>query len=148
MTQSPQRMLPAGWRSLSGDRGSGTVLVLALAAVIVLVAGLLGLLAASFLAHARAQGAADLAALGAAERLQRQSVFTEAADSPPGADGPPCALAGAVAEHNRARLVACRTEPAGIVTVEVAVDSPGGSARAQARAGPRPTAARGPDPTS
>lgn len=139
-------MSPA-WRRLPrGDRGSGTVLVLGVVAVVVLVTGMLGVLAASFLAHARAQAAADLAALAGAERLQRQSVFPDAAEPASAPAGDPCLLAAAVAERNGGRSTGCETgapgtAESGTVTVQVAVDGPAGVARARARAGPSPVAA-------
>lgn len=145
MSTPPGRVPPA-WRRLPhGDRGSGTVLVLGVAAVVVLVAGLLGVLAASPLGHARAQAAADLAALAAAERLQRESVFPDATEPVSAPAGGPCVLAAAVAERNGGRTTGCETGASGTagfgtVTVQVTVDGPAGAARARARAGPSPVA--------
>lgn len=75
------------------DRGSATVLVVAMAGVLLFV--LLGLAAASGLvtAQRRAQSAADLAALAAAS-----------------ADPPACAAAASVALANGARTEECRVE--------------------------------------
>ena len=106
------------------ERGSGTVLLLALVAVALVAAALLGLLASAQLARGRAQTAADLGALaGAAGMLAGRS-------------GDPCAAVGEVVRRNGARLAACTDEGAGVVTVRVVVARAGGSATASARAGP------------
>lgn len=145
-TDRTRRTRGARRACLRDDRGSGTVLTLAVVAVIVLVAGLIGLLAGALLAHARAQGAADLAALAAAGRLQRQALFpgvdhAAAGDGSVGAGAAPCALAQVVAGRNRAQLRGCEVGPAGTVTVEVGTSGPTGAVTARARAGPRPPAA-------
>lgn len=154
--RSPSVLLggPAGER----DRGSGTVLTLSLVAVVLLVGALLGVVAGVLVAHARAQGAADLGALAAASRLQRHTLFggsdgpaavtagasagraaVTSSASASDADGTPCALADAVVARNDARTTRCTTGSDGVVTVEVTVDSPTGAALARARAGPRST---------
>ncbi|MDQ0375172.1 Rv3654c family TadE-like protein [Cellulomonas humilata] len=111
----------AGRRS---DRGSGTVLLLALVAVALVVATLLGLLASAQLGRGRAQTAADLGALAGAARLLA------------GQPGDPCPTAAEVVRRNGARLSSCTDEGAGVVTVRVLVRGAAGSATASARAGP------------
>ena len=136
VTGSTQR--PVTVRPVAGDRGSGTVLALALGAGVVVLAALLGLLAGSILAGDRAHAAADLAALAAAARLQRVALLG-AEDEPGSAVGAEaCPLADAVASRNGARLRSCEPGAAGTVIVEVAADGPVGIVTARARAGPRP----------
>ncbi|WP_426242841.1 Rv3654c family TadE-like protein [Nocardioides sp. LHG3406-4] len=108
------------------ERGSASVLVVTVAGVLVLVALALSAVAGMIGAHRRAQSAADLAALAAADALSR------------GGDG--CVVAGAVAQANGAALASCRVEGAD-VWVEVRVRGPDwrGAGRdhvARARAGP------------
>lgn len=112
------------------DRGSGTVWVLALSAVLA-VLGAAGLLVgvAAVTRH-RAGTAADLAALAAAGR---------AAVGYPDA----CAAAAAVARADGAVLESCEVGPGAVVAVGVRVPvriGPFGtlSSRARARAGPAP----------
>lgn len=112
----------------SGERGSATVLMLA----VIVVALTLALAAAALAraAHARgtAQAAADLAAIAAATAAQR----------PVGGD--PCAVAAHVAAQNGARLDRCAVLAGGDVelSTSVAVDLGAftATASAQARAGP------------
>ena len=66
MTVRRRRFLGRG-----DDQGSGTVLLLALVAVTLVVAALLGLLGSAQLGRGRAQTAADLGALAAASRCGR-----------------------------------------------------------------------------
>jgi len=107
-----------------GDqRGSGTVLVLAVVGVLTLVAVVLGLLAAAQGARGRAQSAADLAALAAAGAWRDGW-------------GDPCAVAAVVVRRNGARLADCDALAGGIVTVEATYPSPVGAAVAHSRAGP------------
>ena len=113
-----------GVSGVRGDRGSGTVLLLALVAVALVVAAMLGLLASAQLARGRAQSAADLGALAGAARLLA------------GHAGDPCATAAQVVRRNHAALSSCTDEGAGVVTVEVVVEGAAGSATASARAGP------------
>ena len=129
---------PARVRPVAGDRGSGTVLALALGAGVVVLASLLGLLAGSILAGARAHAAADLAALAAAARLQRAALFEADDESGSAVAAAACPLADAVASRNGARLRSCEPGAAGTVTVQVAADGPVGTVTAGARAGPRP----------
>ena len=124
MTVRRRRFLGRG-----DDQGSGTVLLLALVAVTLVVAGLLGLLGSAQLGRGRAQTAADLGALAGAARLLA------------GQPGDPCPTAAEVVRRNGARLSSCTDEGAGVVTVRVAVRGSAGSATASARAGP-PSARR------
>ena len=109
------------------DRGAATLLVLAMAGVLLLVGAALGVVKAMVVDHRRAQAAADLAALAGAEALAR------------GADA--CDSATVVAAANGADLASCL--PSGSeVRVVVTVDGPrwlGQSAdlSATARAGPK-----------
>lgn len=107
------------------DRGSGTVLLLAIVGVLGLVAVVLGLLAAAQNARGRAQSAADLAALAAASAWRDGW-------------GDPCAVAAEAVRRNGGRLVACDALAGGVVTVVAAARSPAGAATADARAGPVP----------
>lgn len=86
------------------DRGSGTVLALAIASVGVALALLVGGLGLAVIARHRATAAADLAALAAA-----------------GAEPPSCAVAADLARRNGARLGECLVAPDGSVTVTVGV---------------------------
>ena len=106
------------------DEGSGTVLLLGIVCVAILLAGMLGLLAAAQGARGRAQAAADLAALAAASRLQ------------PYGGGDPCGVATETAGRNGGRVVSCTDEGGGVVRVRVEVETRIGSAFAEARAGP------------
>lgn len=125
--------------------------MLVLALVLVLAAGLVaaGTLASAVHTRARAQNAADLAALAGAD-LGGLAVAQPGA---PGAANRSCPDAvldrvQLVARANEASVVDCAAGPDGSVTVEVAVEPVGvraglpGQVRARARAGP-PAAARG-----
>jgi secretion/DNA translocation related TadE-like protein len=110
------------------QRGSATVLVIAMSGVLLLVGAALGVVAAVVVAHRVAQAAADLAALAGAEAAGR------------GADA--CAVAAHVAAANHARVTACRAEGR---IVEVSVSAPGphwlgqtADLAARSRAGPAP----------
>jgi secretion/DNA translocation related TadE-like protein len=111
-------------RPRRGQCGSATVYVLSL--VVLLLAGTVGVAGFAGLATAkrRATTAADLAALSAAS-----------------AAGDGCSVAFGVAEHNGARLTACRREGSDVtVTVAIVVYAPFGlrpTVTAMARAGPR-----------
>ena len=108
---------------MSGDRGSGSVLAVAMLAVVV-VFGVFGVgLAAGLTARQRAIGAADLAALAAA-------------DAASGAiSGAPCEVAERVANGNAARLAGCRVDGL-VVTVTVAASFAGIPITARSTAGP------------
>ncbi len=110
------------------ERGSATLLVLAMAGVLLLVGAALGVVVAMVRAHRAAESAADLAALAGAQALQR--------------GGDPCGRAAEIARANDARLSACSSRGS-VVTVRVIVAGPhwlGQSAdlSAEARAGPAP----------
>jgi secretion/DNA translocation related TadE-like protein len=110
------------------QRGSATLLVLAMAGVLILLGVALAVVTAMVAAHRTAQSAADLAALAGARGVAQ------------GRDG--CAVATGVAEANRAALTLCAVSGRE-VRVEVEVTGPrwwGQSAdlRARSRAGPAP----------
>lgn len=124
----------------AGDRGSGTVLVLAVVAALGLVSVTAWTASAAALARHRAEVAADLAALAGAGELDRA-----------GASDRACAAARAVAGANGAWLESCRVGGAQLVVVAaLRLRLPGvlgGGSRvvkARARAGrePPPGAAR------
>jgi len=117
------------------DRGSATVLVLALCLVVALAGGVVATLGTVAVARHRAESAADLAALAAADRAASGV-------------GPACAAASSAAVAVGARLLRCGLDgDVAMVTVAVRAAGPAaglGTARATARAGP---AARGtPEP--
>jgi secretion/DNA translocation related TadE-like protein len=108
------------------ERGSATPFAIACLGLLVLLAAGLGVVAAMVHAHRRAQSAADLGALAAAQALAA------------GADG--CAAGGRVAGANGADLTSCRVTGRE-VRLRVEVTGPrwlGQSAdlTAEARAGP------------
>lgn len=114
-----------------GERGSGTVLVLAAVAAIMIVGtGGLAVSAAVRASH-QARSAADLAALAGAQ------AWVGGAD-----EAAACVLSGQVVEANHAVLTSCSVDGASLrLTVEVVVQSAlpavsGRHARARARAGP------------
>ncbi|MDT7546087.1 MAG: hypothetical protein QOE99_2197, partial [Actinomycetota bacterium] len=94
-----------------GDRGSATVLVLALAVSLAVIGGLASAVGAVAVARHRASSAADLAALAAADR---------ALAGPAAA----CAAAARAARAVSAVLESCRLTGE-VVAVEVAVRPPG-----------------------
>jgi len=108
------------------ETGAATLLVVAMAGVLLMVGSALGVVQAMVVAHRKAQAAADLSALaGAAARAQGQE---------------PCPAAETVARRNGAQLVRCQ-ESAGDLIVEVVVTGPRwlgqqGDLTAEARAGP------------
>jgi secretion/DNA translocation related TadE-like protein len=109
------------------DRGSATLLAVAMMAMILAVVGAAVVVGSAVIARHRAQSAADLAALAAAGRL---------------ADGQnaACGWAAAVAQQMNARVTACAVESLDVVVtvdVDAALGRWGlGTARAAARAGP------------
>ena len=112
---------------MSADRGSATVLVLAVAGLLVLVAVLLAGLGGVAVTRHRAAAAADLAALAGADA---------ALQGPDAA----CAAAGRAARRGDAELAACQLD-GDVVEVAVLLRPGGvlgrlGQARAVARAGP------------
>ncbi|WP_159617856.1 Rv3654c family TadE-like protein [Arthrobacter zhaoguopingii] len=118
------------------ERGSGTVLVAGLAAVLILLLAALVLLVQGAVGGARAAAAADLAALAGADAARGLR------------NGDPCDVARGTARRHRAELVDClRSGPGGvIVTVRTSVPVPGilPPATGAARAGPPPQRARPP----
>jgi secretion/DNA translocation related TadE-like protein len=113
------------------DRGAGTVLVLALVAVVVALVLGTAVLVGAVVTRGSAQSAADLAALAAAASLQRG-----AAD--------PCSGAREVAARNGAQVEACLCAPDRSCTVSTTLATKtGAAARATARAGPASLADRG-----
>ena len=128
--------------SVSRERGAGTVVVLALAAVVVLLALAVGALGAAQRARGAAQAAADLGALAAATAWRQ------------GAD--PCATATEAVHRNGGQVVACVPEDGGTVGVRASRAALGpevgpwaaslGDATAHARAGPRPGGSPGREP--
>jgi secretion/DNA translocation related TadE-like protein len=93
------------------QRGAATVLAVAMTGVLLLVGAATGVVAAIFVAHRKAQAAADLAALAGATALADRS----------GED--PCGLAADVAAANHATLTSCAVEGEDVV-VEVGVTGP------------------------
>lgn len=123
-----------------GDVGSATVLVMAACLLGVFAAGAVATLGSAVVARHRAQSAADLAALAAADAVLGRST------------GDPCAAAASVAGAAGARLVTCVVDGRDVV-VRTSVgwvgggQGPGsgaglggglGPATALARAGPAP----------
>lgn len=110
----------------SGERGSATPFAVACLGLLVLVAAALGVVTAMVHAQRRAQSAADLGALAAAQALAR------------GADG--CAVGGRVAGANGAALTSCQVAGREVrLSVEVAGPRWLGQTAdltAEARAGP------------
>lgn len=90
------------------DQGSGSIWVLATAAVLGAAGIVVTLVLGLVLAHRRALAAADLAALGGAARLQSAGWLA-------------CSEAAGVATANGAQLESCQVQ-AGAVTVVVRVD--------------------------
>ena len=131
------RLQDAGARD-SGvrDSGSGTVLVVALVAVVLVLAGALGLLTGAQSARGRAQTAADLAALAGAEVISAPRGLVLAAEAV--AAALPCEVAGDAVGRNGARMTTCRVIGGRVVEVRTIVPAGLGlgPATATARAGP------------
>lgn len=111
-----------------GERGSATVWVVGLAAVLAVVGAAVVLVGVATVARHRATAAADLAALGAAQRAVT-------------GDPDPCGTARRLAAANTAALTSCDAGGDGVVEVTVAVPVRLGrlglhEATARARAGP------------
>lgn len=113
-------------RVQGAERGSGTVLALALVFVLLVAGTAMGLLAQAGVLASRAAAAADLAALAAADAARGL------------APGEPCAVAAEVAARNDARISSCSVEGGDTVQVGTELDtrSPFGTATGLARAGP------------
>lgn len=119
--------------ALRDDRGSGSVLALAVVAATLVVTALLMTLGAAFTVKHQVQGAADAAALAAADV---SAGFV---------GGYPCEAAKRVAELNGAGLADC--ELAGVTAaVRVQRSFMGIIVAVSARAGPGPQEAAGPAP--
>lgn len=112
------------------QRGSGTVLLLGVVAVVLMLGVALSTLASAQVARARAQSAADLAALAGAAALRDASF---------GGGDDPCAVAAEVVRRNGARLASCDDEGVGVLEVGASRSTAWGTAVATARAGPRST---------
>jgi secretion/DNA translocation related TadE-like protein len=122
-------------RGSPGEEGAGSILVVGIAATIIAIVFLLLPFSAALVAKDRASGAADAAALAAAD---------VAVGIRPGS---PCTAAAVTAEANGAAVTRCEVDGA-IVTVQVAISAAGLSVRAIATAGPPDarTGSRGPAP--
>ncbi|PFG41898.1 secretion/DNA translocation related TadE-like protein [Isoptericola jiangsuensis] len=123
-------------RHHGAERGAGTVLLLGVVAVVLLCFLGLAALGAAQHARARAQSAADLAALAAATAARS------------GLDA--CTTASAVTRRNGGEQADCLPGPGGTVTVTVvvpvrgpALPGAGQGAVARARAGPDPDVVSG-----
>ena len=124
MSTAPSPAL-SGWRCGTADRGAGSVLVIAVTAVAIVLAGAVGLLGQVEGARARAQAGADLAALAGATRMLSSHDVESA-----------CELAGQVAERNRTTIASCAHLGRGVLQVTVRSQAPIGDATATAKAGP------------
>ncbi len=105
------------------DSGAGTVLALAMVAVVLLLMAWLGLLAGAQEGRGRAQTAADLGAIAGAQGALM------------GEDG--CRVAEETVRRNGAVPTGCDVLGWGIVRVSSSVRAVVGTATAEARAGPR-----------
>ena len=94
---------------MNGDAGSGSVLVLALGALLAVVVMAVGLVATGLATHRQAVRAADLAALAGAQRSLTERVVA-------------CDTARQVAQANGAELMTCVLH-ANTLRVEVSVAS-------------------------
>ena len=103
-----------------GERGSGSVLALAVTGCAVVLLGFLAVLAGGLVARSAAQSAADLSAIAGAQELSRVAT-----------GGEPCARAGEVARENGATLQRCD-----VIGDHVRVETRVRGARASSRAGP------------
>jgi secretion/DNA translocation related TadE-like protein len=112
------------------DRGSGTVLALALGLVILIGAVFIAMLGQAATLASRAAAAADLAALAAADAARGITA------------GEPCAVAADVARRHEARILNCAEGAGNTVQVrtELNVGTAFGAATGLARAGPPPPA--------
>lgn len=117
-----------------GEDGSGTVLVIGLVAAVLVLLGGLGLVATGYLTRSRAQTAADLAALAAADAVAAPQGVLVASEAQVAAD--PCGRARETAARNGAVLTGCDWQSDGVVAVSVRAEHPVGSVVARAEAGP------------
>ena len=109
--------------AVRGEGGAGAALVLAVAGAVIAVLGVLLPIHTALAAKQRAVGAADAAALAAADTVSGAR------------SGVPCDAAATLAEANGARLGSCRIDAA-VATVEVVTVLLGIEVRAVATAGP------------
>jgi secretion/DNA translocation related TadE-like protein len=115
------------------DDGAGTILMLGIAAVICSMALAVALLGTALTARGRAQTAADLGALAAAQALI--DGFEQAAA---------CQAAATIITANRAIMTSCVSDTSTTIKIETEAELPGPGrsglgqlrAHAQARAGP------------
>ena len=136
-----------------GDRGTATVLMAGVLAVVTVTAMAATAATGAVGAQARAQSAADLGALAAAAQARDDALLGV---SGPGVSGPgvsgqrtggtPCGRAAAIAALHGTEVVACVVEAHAVVTVTVRTTD-AWRARGVSRAGPAgagstPTAAR------
>lgn len=122
-------------RRPAGDRGSGAVLGLTAVAVLGLATLVAGTAGSAALARHRAEKAADLGALAAAQRIGSWSGQRA------------CELARSVVEANAASLESCRVESGDVVVVamvQVPIPRLLGGGRAGVRASARAGRERGP----
>ena len=113
---------------IRGERGSGSILAVSILGAMMALVSLLIPLAVVLSAKQHAAGAADAAALAAAD---------VAVGAIPGI---PCEVAATVARANRAELSGCRVDGA-IVTVAAGTTVLGFAVSARATAGPPPSGA-------
>lgn len=106
-----RRGTPAAQSVIVDERGSGTVLVLGIIAVLLAMAVCAGGLIQAQAAAGKARSAADLAALGGATALSSVVV-----------PGEPCEVAGRVARANGAEVAVCTVVGEDVV-VEVSVEA-------------------------
>jgi uncharacterized protein HemX len=119
------------------DSGAGTVLAVAMIAVVLGAAAALGLAWRAQDATLAAQTAADLAALAAAQTLLAPDGVVLAPEVSAEVEDRACVHAAEVARRNDAVLVTCVDEGSGVVTVRVRIVTAWGT-EASARAGPGP----------
>ncbi|MBA4866563.1 flp pilus-assembly TadE/G-like family protein [Streptomyces sp. PSKA54] len=120
------------WQARASDRGSATVWVVGAVAVLCLVFGAVLTMGQAVIARHEAGGAADLAALAAADHWMEGST-------------PACARAERVAQAQGARLVRC-TVSGEISDVTAAAGLGPWTAEVRSRAGPAGPVAPGPPP--
>jgi len=124
-------------RDIRSDRGSGSVLLLAVVVLTVSMALTIAALVKVQAARSDARAAADLAALGAAGSLALPRAVELAVGVRRDAESA-CALATEICERNGALLTSCAVsdDRRGVVTVGVALDTVWGLVTASAVAGP------------
>lgn len=107
----------------AGERGAGTILVVAIIGAVMTITGVALPLSSVLVVRQRVAGAADAAALAAADVVVGRL------------PGEPCALASSVAEANRATLMACTVDGL-VVTVRTSASALGMAVAGTATAGP------------